>query len=73
MEDGCKQNPSTVFIARGEDNRIVGFAAYDSYLSRKGYFGPMGVAKHARVKGLGRVLLLQCLRDMKKTAMNMPL
>ncbi|MCS0787578.1 hypothetical protein NX021_05290 [Cytobacillus firmus] len=43
-----------------------GFAAFDVYRNRKGYFGPMGVVKTSRIKGAGNALLHHCLRDMKE-------
>jgi GNAT superfamily N-acetyltransferase len=43
----------------------IGFAAFDTYQNKKGYFGPMGVVKSDRVKGIGFALLHHCLRDMR--------
>jgi hypothetical protein len=41
---------------------ILGFACYDS--TCRGFFGPIGVADAARSRGVGRALLLSCLRSM---------
>jgi GNAT superfamily N-acetyltransferase len=41
---------------------IVGFACYDS--TCRGFFGPIGVADAVRGRGVGRALLLSCLRAM---------
>ncbi|WP_394584220.1 GNAT family N-acetyltransferase [Cytobacillus firmus] len=60
-----KENPS-IYIACDEDGRIIGFAAFDVYQNKKGYFGPMGVVKNRRVKGIGNALLHHCLKDMKE-------
>lgn len=45
-----------------QDNRILGFACYDT--SAKGFFGPIGVEPAARVQGLGRALLVATLHAM---------
>jgi len=53
-----------IYIALDNNGDIVGFAAYDIYKNKKGYFGPMGVALSNRVKGIGYSLLHHCLKDM---------
>jgi len=53
--------PVTAFIALS-DNRIVGFGAYEC--TRRGYFGPTGVAEEFRGRGIGYALLLACLHGM---------
>ena len=55
---GYANKPVTVYLAL-RDGRIVGFAAYEC--TRRGFFGPMGVAANERGRGLGRALLLACL------------
>lgn len=50
--------PPTLFIST-EAGRVTGFAAYNA--TRPDYFGPTGVLPEARNRGIGRVLLLQCL------------
>jgi ribosomal protein S18 acetylase RimI-like enzyme len=54
-------HPISCFIAT-ETGNIVGFACYDS--TCKNFFGPIGVAGHARGRGIGKGLLLACLQAM---------
>ena len=53
--------PVTCFIATHE-RRIIGFGAYEC--TRRDYFGPTGVNPEYRGKGIGKVLLLACLRGL---------
>jgi GNAT superfamily N-acetyltransferase len=53
--------PVSCFIATKE-GKLVGFACYDT--TRLGFFGPTGVAEDSRGQGIGKALLLACLRDM---------
>ncbi|MGB1288834.1 MAG: GNAT family N-acetyltransferase, partial [Aggregatilineales bacterium] len=55
------QQPPSIFLAIA-DERVIGFACYDS--TRRGFFGPTGVGEAARGKGTGTALLLACLWDM---------
>ncbi|MEM9949961.1 MAG: GNAT family N-acetyltransferase [Chloroflexota bacterium] len=55
------RQPVTCFIAT-HDEQLIGFACYDT--TRKGFFGPTGVAESSRGKGTGKALLLACLHDM---------
>lgn len=55
--------PPRCFIA-AQDNRVVGFAVYDSVW--KGYFGPTGVAAGHRKGGIGSALLLATLHEMRR-------
>ncbi|WP_233713471.1 GNAT family N-acetyltransferase [Lederbergia citri] len=53
IEQGlCKEDPP-IYVAFEEGNTIVGFAAFDVYQNKKGYFGPMGVHTSLRTKGIG--------------------
>ena len=54
--------PVTCFVAM-EGERIVGFAAYEC--TRRGYFGPTGVAEGYRGRGIGKALFLACLRGLQ--------
>ncbi|WHY78087.1 GNAT family N-acetyltransferase [Neobacillus sp. WH10] len=66
VKDGLISEEPTIYIAHGTDGNIIGFAAFDVYLRKKGYFGPMGVAMSNRTKGIGYELLHHCLKDMKE-------
>jgi len=52
--------PQPVHIAR-TSRGVIGFAA-----SGDGWFGPIGVDPKRRLKGIGKVLLLRCLRDIRE-------
>ncbi len=54
----------SIYVAFNDQGDLVGFAAFDVYQNKKCYFGPMGVAKSNRVKGIGYALLHHCLKDM---------
>ncbi len=55
------RQPVTLFVAT-KGTKILGFAAYEC--TRRGFLGPMGVAKSAREKGIGRALLLSAMHAM---------
>ncbi|MEM6333076.1 MAG: GNAT family N-acetyltransferase [Planctomycetota bacterium] len=52
---------STVLAVR--DGELLGFACYDA--TARGFFGPTGVAEASRGLGVGRALLVDCLRRMR--------
>lgn len=54
----------SLYLALDSSDEIIGFAAYDVYQNRKGYFGPMGVSLSNRIAGVGFSLLHYCLREM---------
>lgn len=58
---GFAHQPVTVFLAIRE-GQIVGFGAYEA--TRKGFFGPTGVAESERGRGAGKALLLACLHGL---------
>jgi predicted N-acetyltransferase YhbS len=60
---GFANKPVSVFIAT-QDRRIVGFAAYEC--TRRGFFGPTGVIEQERRKGIGELLLLECLWSLRE-------
>jgi len=60
---GFANKPVTVFLAT-EQGQIVGFAAYEC--TRRGYFGPTGVAESMRGRGIGAVLLLASLHGLRE-------
>ena len=45
-----------------QNGAILGFACYDS--TCRGFFGPIGLIESMRGNGIGRALLLSCLRAM---------
>jgi predicted N-acetyltransferase YhbS len=53
--------PVTLFVAT-KGQKILGFAAYEC--TRRGFLGPMGVARSAREKGIGSALLLSAMHAM---------
>lgn len=55
--------PISCFIATHE-KKIVGFGCYDT--TSRGFFGPTGVMQTYRGKGIGKALLLACLRAMRE-------
>jgi GNAT superfamily N-acetyltransferase len=55
------RQPVSCYLATKE-RYLVGFACYDS--SMRNFFGPVGVSKDARGKGIGTALLLKCLHAM---------
>lgn len=55
----------TVFFVE-EEGQVAGFSAHDANNRGLGFFGPTGVARQHRGKGLGRKLLLASLADMKR-------
>lgn len=58
------KSPLRIFIAHQKEE-ILGFACYDT--TAKGFFGPTGVAKKARGKGIGSLLLLKSLAALKES------
>lgn len=60
---GFARQPITVYIATIQQS-IVGFAAYEC--TRRGFFGPTGVAQSARGKGIGKALLLASLWGLRE-------
>jgi GNAT superfamily N-acetyltransferase len=55
------RQPVTCILAT-DDNGLLGFGCYDT--TKRGFFGPTGVAEPARGRGIGTALLLACLHDM---------
>jgi hypothetical protein len=55
------RQPVTLFVAT-KGTKILGFAAYEC--TRKAFLGPMGVARSAREKGVGKALLLSAMWGM---------
>jgi GNAT superfamily N-acetyltransferase len=62
-ETACVFNrqPIACFIAT-ENKKVIGFATVES--TRRGFFGPTGVAASARGRGIGKALLIASLWDL---------
>lgn len=58
------RRPAAVHVACGPEGAVVGFAAHDGNNVGTGWFGPMGTAPAWEGRGIGRVLLRRCLRDL---------
>ncbi|HMO25613.1 MAG TPA: GNAT family N-acetyltransferase [Tepidisphaeraceae bacterium] len=58
---GFAHQPITTYLAI-RNGTIVGFASYEG--TRRGFFGPTGVAESERGQGAGRALLLACLHGL---------
>ena len=55
------RQPIPCFIAT-ENKKVIGFATVDS--TRRGFFGPTGVASTERGRGVGKALLIASLWDL---------
>ncbi|MEW4282746.1 GNAT family N-acetyltransferase [Priestia koreensis] len=53
-----------LFLAK-KQTKLIGFAVYDTYEKRSQHFGPMGVLRSERKRGIGEQLVTCCLQDMK--------
>ncbi len=60
---GFANKPVTVFIGT-RDGRVVGFAGYEC--TRKAFFGPTGVEKTERGRGIGKALLMASLWGLRE-------
>jgi GNAT superfamily N-acetyltransferase len=58
---GFANKPVSVYIAT-RDGEIIGFGAYEC--TRRTFFGPTGVMESERGRGVGKALLLACLRGL---------
>ena len=63
VEIAFSRQPISVFVA-ARDGIIVGFAAYEC--TRRNFFGPTGVQRDLRGKGVGTALLFRCLEAMRE-------
>ncbi len=60
--------PVTTFVARNGQGTVVGFASHS--IQFPGSFGPTGVLKSLRGKGVGSALLKWCAHDLKQRGMD---
>jgi GNAT superfamily N-acetyltransferase len=59
--------PVSLHVAQPDSKTdLVAFAAYDANNRGTGWFGPMGTAPEWEGHGLGRILLLRCLEDIRQ-------
>ncbi|MFX1556566.1 MAG: GNAT family N-acetyltransferase, partial [Promethearchaeota archaeon] len=63
-----KNNPPTTFIAKDPNDEIVGWATHSNLFP--GSFGPTGVLKTLRGKGIGGELLSWCIWDMQQNGLE---
>ncbi len=64
-----ENDPSTTFIVRDINNyKLVGFATHSA--QHPGSFGPTGVLRNLRGKGIGGLLLKWCLWDIKQMGID---
>lgn len=63
-----RNNPPTTFIAKNPNDDIVGWATHSNLFP--GSFGPTGVLKSLRGKGIGSELLSWCIWDMKQKGLE---
>jgi GNAT superfamily N-acetyltransferase len=59
-----ENNPVSLFCAKMKDE-VLAFSAYEVNNIGTGWFGPMGTDDKLRGKGVGGVLLIMCLSEMK--------
>jgi predicted N-acetyltransferase YhbS len=60
---GFARQPVSVFVAT-KQREVIGFAGYEC--TRRGFFGPMGVAESAQNAGAGKALLLAALTALRE-------
>ncbi|MHA1680207.1 MAG: GNAT family N-acetyltransferase [Promethearchaeota archaeon] len=63
-----KNEPMTTFVAKNNAGEIVGFASHS--IGFPGSFGPTGVSKNLRGKGIGGLLLKWCAWDLKNAGIE---
>lgn len=70
--DSCLvRHPVTCFLAvkrsepdqPGPRDKVIGFSCYDG--SAKGFFGPLGIDEAFRQRGVGRVLVVRTMNEMR--------
>ncbi|MGP4040966.1 GNAT family N-acetyltransferase [Gracilibacillus sp. D59] len=61
--DNIQNDTLPIFIAV-KNEKIIGFACYDTVRNKKGLFGPMGTSKEERLNSIGKELLHRCFTEM---------
>lgn len=64
LETAFGSHPVTCYIAINAEHEVVGFGGYDC--TCKAYFGPTGVRKDCRGKGIGGALLAKCMEGLRE-------
>lgn len=57
-------SPVSCIVAVNKDNQLIGFGCYDA--TCRDYFGPTGVDKAYRGKGVGSALFIYCLHALRQ-------
>lgn len=62
---GFSSTPPTILVAvELESGKPAGFCCWDC--TAKGFLGPIGTLENVRGRGIGRVLVLTCLKSMRE-------
>lgn len=64
VDRALANDPPSLFLATDEST-VIAFSAYDANNVGTGWFGPMGTAPSVRGRGIGRLLLHNCLADIQ--------
>jgi mycothiol synthase len=59
-----------ILVSRNPDGRIVGFCMFGGYEGVRERFGPFGVDSNMRGKGLGKILLYDCLHVQRALSLH---
>lgn len=59
-----------ILVARDGANQVVGFCIYGGYEGIPDRFGPFGVDPNQQGKGLGKILLHECLHQMRSEGLH---
>ena len=62
VDVALSNQPRTCYVAV-KDSKIIGFACFDA--TALGFFGPIGIIKSQRKKGIATALMNACLLEMK--------
>lgn len=75
IEMSCENDPITTFVAKDSEGNILGWATHSAHFINQveggiASFGPTGVEKSLRGKGIGGELLRWCMWDMKQNGIS---
>jgi GNAT superfamily N-acetyltransferase len=68
VKSSFERKPPTTFVAKDTKNEIIGWATHSQFFP--GSFGPTGVLKSLRGKGIGTELFLWTLWDLKQNGLD---